>query len=371
MTDQSSTTESAGAGAVDAELTRLRSEIDRVDDEILDLLNRRAHLAMEIGRLKQGTERTFYVPSRERSILERLCKRNPGPFTAEGLRAVFGEIISASRALERTLTIAYLGPQATFSHYAGLRRFGQSATYVPYAQVAEVFEAVAKSQVDYGVVAIENSTEGVVNSTLDLFLEWPVKIYAEVYVDIVHCLLSRFALNQIKVIYSHGQALAQCRQWIRQTLPQAETHDVGSTTRGVELALKEEGSAAIAGAFAAEYYNIPIVAKSIQDLASNTTRFVVIGHDESPPSGNDKTSIVLFIRDRPGALVEALLPFRIHDINMTHIHNRPTRREAWQYTFYIDFLGHIQDPRVQNALRDLEEKSLYVKVLGSYPRELR
>lgn len=369
MTDTPDTT-NPSADETREDLLRLRRDIDKVDDEILTLLNRRAQLAIEVGQFKDRAQRIHYVPTRERDIIERLTRGNPGPFPAEGIRAVFSEVISASRSLERTLTIAHLGPPATYTHFAGLRRFGRSATYVPYSRLSEVFEAVAKGQADYGVVAIENSTEGVVNSTLDLFLDAHVKIYAETYLDIVHCLLSRFPMDKIQVVYSHGQGLAQCRQWLEQTLPKAQATDVGSTSRGVELALAEDHSAAIASSFAAEYYNIPIVANSIQDRAVNTTRFVVIGHDESEPSGNDKTSIILFIRDRPGALYDALRPFRRYNINLTHIHNRPTRREAWQYTFFIDFVGHVKDDTVKQALRDLEETSLYIKVLGSYPREM-
>lgn len=357
--------------SLEQQLAALRSDIDAIDDQILVLLNQRAELAVRVGELKSQHRQCHYAPKREREIIARMLQTNPGPFPPEGVRAVYTEIISASRSLERVLTIAYLGPPATYSHHAALRRFGRLSNYAPYQQLREVFEAVAKGDADYGIVAIENSTEGVVNSTLDLFIEVPVKICAETYIDVTHCLLSRGSLDQIEVVYSHPQALAQCQNWLRHTLPRARIEALSSTARGVERAREEPHAAAIGGEFAAEYYDIPILARSIQDRPGNTTRFVVIGHDENPPSGNDKTSLVVYVRDRPGALYDALSPFREHHINLTHIHSRPSRDEPWQYTFYIDLHGHAQDPPVAAALAGLERASLFVKLLGSYPRESR
>jgi chorismate mutase/prephenate dehydratase len=351
-------------------LDLLRAAIDRIDDRILDLLNERAGTVQEVGRVKEKATEPFYDQGREKKILERLRERNTGPFPQEGLRAIFREIISASRSLEAPMTICYLGPEATFAHAAAIRHFGKSSQYVPMIRVEDIFTEVEKGNAHFGVLPIENSTEGVVHRTVDLFLDSSLKICAEICVNIQHNLLSNAELKSIRKIYSHPQALAQCRNWISQNLPWAEVLPTSSTARGVEDAVKEPDSAAIASELASTTYGLPIVVRAIEDSAWNQTRFVVVGPRSPDPTGYDKTSVVIFLKDEPGALFRALRPFEIYGINLCGIESRPSRREAWKYMFYIDFEGHVDDPQVIKAFDELEKHALYAKVLGSYPRDL-
>jgi chorismate mutase/prephenate dehydratase len=350
-------------------LEKLRGEIDRIDLHLLSLLNRRARAVQKVGKLKSREGSVFYDPKRERAILNRITEKNPGPFPDSRLRAIFQEIISASRALEAPITVCFLGPEATFTHEAATRRFGRSANYIPVQRVEDVFAAVQKRSVQYGVVPIENSTEGVERRTVDLFLDSPLCICAENCLEIRHHLMGKPELSEIKRIYSHQQAFAQCRNWLSENLPGVELIPVSSTARGAEKALEEPSSAAIASELASELYGLPIRARAIQDAAWNKTRFVVIGYEMPDPSSHDKTSIILFLKDEPGALHRALAPFERAKINLTNIESRPTKKEAWKYMFYIDFEGHAKNRRVSRVFKELEERSLYVKVLGSYPME--
>jgi chorismate mutase/prephenate dehydratase len=350
-------------------LEGLREEIDRIDLQLLSLLNRRARTVEKVGKLKSKEGSYFYDPKRERAILNRVAEKNPGPFPDARLRVIFQEIISASRALESPTTVCYLGPEATFTHEAATRRFGRSANYIPMPRVEDVFAAVEKKSVQYGVVPIENSTEGVERRTVDLFLDSPLCICAENCLEIRHHLLSQNALSDIERVYSHQQAFAQCRSWLAENLPRAEQIPVSSTARGAEKARDDEAGAAIASHLASDLYQIPIQARAIQDAAWNKTRFVVVGYDCPDPSGHDKTSVILFLKDQPGALFRALEPFQETKINLTNIESRPTKKEAWKYMFYIDFQGHMKDRKIKNVFKELEARSLYVKVLGSYPME--
>jgi len=350
-------------------LERLRAEIDRIDLQLLSLLNRRARTVQRVGKLKSREGSYFYDPKRERAILNRITEENPGPFPDSRLRTIFQEIISASRALESPITVCFLGPEATFTHEAATRRFGRSANYIPMPRVEDVFAAVEKRSVQYGVVPIENSTEGVERRTVDLFLDSPLSICAENCLEIRHHLVGKPELAGIKRIYSHQQAFAQCRNWLAENLASAEQIPVSSTARGAEKALADPAGAAIASELAGELYGLPIRARAIQDAAWNKTRFVVLGYETPEPSEHNKTSVILFLKDEPGALHRALEPFEKAKINLTNIESRPTKKEAWKYMFYIDFEGHVRDRRVRRVFKELENRSLYVKVLGSYPME--
>ncbi len=349
------------------EADRLREQIDKLDEQILRLLNRRARAAGKATALKSPAQ----ALRRDLQTLRRLCRHNPGPFPTEGVEATFREILSACRALETPVEVYYLGPSATYAHAAAVRRFGSSAQHVPVTGLVQVFREVEKHPGSFGVVPIENSSEGVVGLTMDLLLESPLSISSEIYLPVRHHLLSNVARKNIRRIYTHSQAIAQCRGWLAKHLPEVEIQETASTARGVELALRDKHGAAIAGRLAAELYSIKILARNIHDRAGNTTRFVVIGHVHNERSGKDKTSIIFLVKNRVGALFDALEPFRTYGINMTKIESRPTKREAWEYAFYVDFEGHRDDENVRTALAALEEHTVYVKILGSYPDETR
>ncbi|MGH7859288.1 MAG: prephenate dehydratase [Candidatus Binatia bacterium] len=346
----------------------LRHRIDRIDDQILRLLERRAEAARAIGRVKAADGSVVYVPSREKRIIERLTrarKELPAPV----VRAVFREVISACRALERGIRVSYLGPEATYSHMAAREKFGAGAIFVPAASIPMVFEDVERGRADFGLVPIENSTDGVVTFTLDRFLESDLRIAAEVCLDVNHCLLARGDdPKRIRRVLSHPQGLAQCRRWIGTHLPEATLHETASTARAAEEAGKSRDTAAIASRMAAEVYGLAVLAENIQDLTFNATRFVVIGdEDSSRPSGDDKTSAVFSVRDEVGILHDMLQPFAKHRINLTRIESRPLKGKPWEYVFFIDFLGHRKERRVSRALQSLERRCQMLKVLGSYP----
>jgi chorismate mutase/prephenate dehydratase len=283
------------------------------------------------------------------------------------LRAIYREIMSSALSLEKSMTVAYLGPEATFTHQAAIRRFGSSLHYSAQKTIADVFTDVSKNRADYGVVPVENSTEGVVTHTLDMFVDSDLKIVAQIVLPVQHCLISRWKRSQIKKLYSHPQSLGQCRGWVQTNLPRAEIIETSSNARSAEFASKEKESGAIAGVLAAEKYRVPIVEHDIQDNAANATRFLVLGRQCSPPTGNDRTSVMFSIMDRVGALYRALAPFRRFRINMTKIESRPSKRKAWEYFFFVDCDGHMNDKKVAKAIALLSEQCSYVKVLGSYP----
>ncbi|MDT8440550.1 MAG: prephenate dehydratase [Desulfuromonadales bacterium] len=353
----------------DPSLQRLRREIDQIDDRILELLNRRAELVVEVGRTKQDSQGEFYVPSREQAIYERLVAGNPGPFPADGLRRVFREIISASLALEQPLKVAFLGPQATYTHVAAMQQFGFSAQLVPQKSIGAIFEEVARGRASYGVVPVENSNEGVVSHTLDMFMSAELKIIAEILLEVCHDLLNLSGrLDDIRRVVSHPQALGQCRGWLEENLPDIPLVDAASTASAAQQAAEDEGTAAIASETAGVLYGLRVVKHKIEDNPNNFTRFLVIGRQGQGPSGRDKTSILFSVKDQAGVLYHMLEPFYKRNINLTKIESRPMKSKAWEYIFFLDMDGHVEDADVGAAIEELRGYCQFLKILGSYPR---
>ena len=350
-----------------------RQAIDRLDARIVQLLNERTRHVLEIGAIKVKAGEAIYVPHRERMVLERVCKLNGGPMTDESLRAIYREVMSSALSLEKTMTIAYLGPEATFTHQAAIQKFGSSLRYAAQRTIADVFSEVAKSSADYGVVPVENSTEGVVTHTLDMFVESDLKIVAQIVMSIRYCLAGQSAAKDVRRLYAHPQALAQCRVWVQRNLPRAEILETSSNARSAELAAEAAGggrrarTAAITGTLAAEKYGLKTIVDNIQDFTGNATRFLVLGRQCSPPSGHDRTSLMFSIADEVGALYKALAPFRRYRLNMTKIESRPSKRKAWEYFFFVDCDGHMNDGKVARAIASLSSVCNFAKVLGSYP----
>jgi chorismate mutase/prephenate dehydratase len=345
-----------------------RSRINDLDNQLLHLLNQRAEAALAIGDLKRRKDLASFVPEREAEILDRLVELNAGPLAADSVRAIWREIMSASRALEQVLPIAYLGPMATFCHQAAIQRFGASGAFVPVRTVADVFDEVERGRAEYGVVPVENSTEGAVNVTLDRLIESPALICSEVRLEVAQHLLSRATdLDQIKMLASHAQALAQCRRWITDHLPDVTIEEVASTAAAAALAAQDPTVAAVASELAARLYDVPVLRARIEDSASNSTRFLVLGRRPIGVTGRDKTSILFSMRDQPGALVGILEPFAVNGINLTKIESRPTKRRPWEYVMFVDFEGHQGTPAVGSVLAQVRERALFLKVLGSYP----
>ncbi len=345
-----------------------RKEIDRIDAEVLASLNRRAELAQQIGHAKSHTRSHYFTPEREQNVFKRLLELNQGPLDGTAVRAVYREIISACRALEKPLSVAFLGPEGTFSHLASIARFGTSSQFVPTESIADVFSQVERNVADYGIVPVENSWAGVIPETLDTFMNSNLRVVSEVYQPIAHNLLSHCArLEDIKCLYTHFQPLAQCKQWLTNHLPGIEKIEASSTVRAAEMAAADPTGAAIATSLAAERNNLPILCEHIEDNPSNRTRFLVLGYNEPEPTGRDKTSLTFSVHNRAGELVHALNAFEKYDVNLTMIESRPTKTAAWQYVFYIDVQGHTCDASVTKAINLLKEHSLFVRVLGSYP----
>jgi len=350
------------------ELERLRKEIDEIDIEILRLLNKRAGTVINIAHIKRNEKAKFYSPEREREILERLTSLNKGHFPNDTLKVIYREILSASLSLEGPLKVAYFGPQATFTHLAALRHFGSSASFLPVESIKEVFDAVDSGKTDFGVVPVENSNEGVVSSTLDLFMDYDLKISAEVMLEISHNLLSKSGDKaKIRRIYSNPQATSQCRRWLESDLPGIPILESTSTAKAAEIASQDEEVAAIASEVAAKVYDLHFIEKDIGDSRYNFTRFLVISKEFPPKTGKDKTSIMFSIKDKPGALHDILSPFKRAKINLTKIESRPSKRKAWEYIFFVDMEGHIDDRKVRKAIDNIRDSCLYVKILGSYP----
>ncbi len=352
-------------------LVEIRDRIDALDQEIQRLISERAKCAQEVAEVKlsQGdTDANFYRPEREAQVLRKVIERNKGPLSGEEMARLFREIMSACLALEQPMKIAFLGPEGTFTHDAALKHFGHSVTTVPHGAIDEVFRDVEAGFAHYGVVPVENSTEGVVNHTLDMFMNSPLKICGEVELRIHHCLLSgEQALSEIKTVYAHSQALAQCREWLDENLKNAARVAVNSNAKAARVASEEEGAAAIASLTAAEIYGLNALATNIEDEPDNTTRFLIISQKSPLPSGHDKTSMLLSIANRPGGLMKLIQPLSDSGISMTRIESRPSRRGMWEYVFFVDIEGHKDTPDVAKALRQLEENAAMLKVLGSYP----
>lgn len=352
------------------DIQAFRAEIDRLDDEILRLLNERSKQVIEIGKLKKqaGADAHLHTPAREAEIVERLTSRNPGPFPNEAIRPVYREIMSASLSLEGMQKVAYLGPPATFTHLAAIQKFGSSAQYLPVNGIKDVFDEVERGRANFGVVPIENSTEGVVNHTLDMFIDSNLLIYGEVLQEVSHHLLSRSGrIEDVKKIYSHPHAIAQCRHWLESNLPQVPLAEVPSTARAAELCGSEPSAAAIASELAAELYGLKVVKARIEDNINNVTRFLILSKKAPERTGKDKTSVMLSVKDRVGALYDLIRPFASHGLNLTKIESRPSRRKAWEYIFFVDLEGYAEEERVKKALEEVKGRCLFFKVLGSYP----
>ncbi len=359
----------------DQELQALRVRIDSLDHKILELISERAQCAQEVGRVKmaelaEGESAVFYRPEREAQVLKRIMELNQGPLGNEEMARLFREIMSACLALEQPLKVAYLGPEGTFSHAAALKHFGLSVQARSMAAIDEIFREVVAGAVSYGVVPVENSTEGAINHTLDSFLEHDIVICGEVELRIHHHLLvgENTKTDHITRIYSHAQSLAQCRKWLDAYYPNAERVAVASNAEAAKRVKGEWNSAAIAGDMAAGLYGLTIHAEKIEDRPDNSTRFLIIGSRNVPPSGDDKTSIIVSVSNKPGALHELLIPFHDNGVDLTRIETRPSRSGKWSYVFFIDFIGHQNDPLVKDVLEKIVSQSTGVKVLGSYPK---
>ncbi len=349
-------------------ISKLRKIIDSIDSKILKLLNERARIILEIGALKAKNGESVYVPDRERDVYRKMISKNEGPLSNEAIKAVYREIMSGSLQLEKTLVIAYLGPELTFTHLASLRKFGSSVNYASCETITDVFAEVEKERADYGVVPIENSIEGAVTHTFDMFMDSTLKVCSEIFFEISHSLLSRESdKKKIKKIYSKHEVFGQCRIWLETNLPRVELVEVSSTAKGAELASKEKGTACIASEMAGKRYSLNILESSIEDSLHNVTRFLVIGKRDARPTKKDKTSIMISVKDRIGALHDILVPFKKYGINLTKIESRPSKLRAWEYYFFVDLEGHYSDPKVSKVLDKLRKESTYLKILGSYP----
>jgi len=350
-------------------LNDLRKEIDRIDSRVIELLNRRGKISFNIGEMKKAKKQPIYSPDRESLIYRKIVKKNKGPFTDESVKAIYREIMSACLSLEHSLVVAYLGPELTFTHQVSMKKFGASATYLSCDSISDVFREVEKGNADYGVVPIENSIEGAVSHTMDMFASSPLMICSEAYLRIRHSLLSkREDIKSIVRIYSNPQVFGQCRIWLEKNLYWAKLKDTTSTAKAAEVAARHTTSACIASELAAKRYDLKVAARSIEDSAANVTRFLVIGENMSRPTGDDKTSIMFSVKDKPGVLHDTLAPFKKAGINLTKIESRPSKLRAWQYYFFVDMEGHCMDGKVERSLKKVQDKCDFIKILGSYPK---
>jgi chorismate mutase/prephenate dehydratase len=349
-------------------LKQLRGQIDRLDLQILKLVNERASLAAEIGKIKNDHGTEIFTPAREEEVYKNVVEANKGPLDEATVRAVYREIMSGARALQRVLKVAYLGPEYSFSHLAALERFGQAVEFMRVGSIASVFEEVNRSHVDFGVVPLENSTDGGVSDTLDMFMRLPqLKVCAEVRLKIHHNLLANCEQEMIRRVYSKPQALAQCRNWLSKNLPHADLKDVSSTAVAAQLAQQEPGAAAVASRQAAVRYNLRILFPDIEDYPHNETRFAVIGHQMSGRTGNDKTAVMFRVPHNPGSLVSALEVFKQNKLNLTWIESFPAKSGKQEYVFFADFEGHLDDLKVKKSLAQLEKECDELSILGSFP----
>lgn len=356
---------------LDAALAPLRARIDELDAKLVELMNERARVALEIGRTKRevgGGEVQFYVPAREKAVLDKIRGLNAGPLPDRTLDAIWREIMSGSIGLQKPLRVAYLGPTGSFSHAAAVGKFGSSVDYVASGDIDSVFSAVARQHADCGLVPVENSAHGGVIDTLDAFLDHSAKVCAEVLITIHHNVLCRGPWEQVKVVTTKPEVFAQCRQWLASVAKGKDVRPAASTSAAAELAASDPSVAAIASRLAGEVYNVPILFDNIEDNPDNVTRFWVIGREPSKPSGDDKTGVLFTTANKPGALVEVLDAFRGNGINLTDIEKRPSGRTNWEYVFFVDAQGHADDPNMQNALTAARQHCLQLTVLGSYPR---
>lgn len=346
----------------------LRTKIDRIDRELIAQMNQRAKLAHKIGKIKDANGQRAYDPVREEEVLARAAQHNRGPLSNQCLQAVIRELISGSRALEKSLRVAHLGPAYTYSHLAAMHRFGQSVEYAPVASIGAVFEEVNRGHCDYGLVPIENSTDGRIADTLDMFTRLSVQICGEVNLPIHHCLLGLCPRSEVQEVYSRPQAISQCRNWLSRHLPQARTIEVTSTSTAAQLAKDKPGAAAIASLQAAVHYGLNLLAENIEDQRGNSTRFAVIGQHSGPKTGRDKTAIMFEVAHKPGALADALNIFKRNRLNLTWIESFPIARPEGGYLFFVELEGHHEDKRVQRATERLAMRAIRLTVLGSYAK---
>lgn len=357
--------------ADDGKLKTLRDRIDKLDQQIQELINERGSVAKEVAEFKQnaGEDAAYYRPEREAQVLREILARNKGPIPDEEMARLFREIMSVCLAMEKPMTVAYLGPEGTFTQAAALKHFGQSVETLSLAAIDDVFREVESGAAHYGVVPVENSTEGVVNHTLDRFMSSSLQICGEVELRVHHNLMgSMDDLSKIDRVYSHQQSLAQCREWLDQNLSGVERVAVSSNAKAARIAKEEKGAAAIAGEIAANIYELNILHQNIEDWPDNTTRFLIVGRQETPASGSDKTSLLVSTMNKPGALHSLLNPLASNQISMSRIESRPSKMTMWDYVFFIDIEGHKDDAQVANALAELEQEAAMLKVLGSYPK---
>ncbi|MFA5145088.1 MAG: prephenate dehydratase [Candidatus Omnitrophota bacterium] len=348
-------------------LASLRRQIDVIDKKIVKLLNMRAGISLGIGKLKVRDGKSIYSPAREAEVLRKVAHLSRGPLKSSALEAIYREVMSSSLSLEKHLKIAYMGPEASFSNLAALKKFGSQVNYVACGNITDVFLEVERDAADYGVVPVENSIEGAVTHTLDILVDSDLKICSQIILDVAHNLLANCPKDKVKRVYSNPQVLGQCRIWLQENLPHVEQIEVSSTTRAAQIAAKEKNSACIASLLAGKVYKLKVVARDIEDSPHNITRFFVVGKNEVGQTGHDRTSILFSIKDRVGALYDMLLPFKKYKINLTKIESRPSKKKAWDYYFFMDLEGHLRDPRVNKALLELENKCTFLKILGSYP----
>jgi chorismate mutase/prephenate dehydratase len=351
------------------QLEALRDKIDEIDGKLLDLLNLRAEVALKVSELKQKKAFEIYDPVREKEVLQKIKSLNSGPLSTELVKSVFKQIISVCRAIQKPIALTVLGPKGSYSHQVATRILGTSVSVNPVATIEDVFIDVEKGKNLFGVIPVENSVEGSVGYVLDKFLDTDVKICTEHYERISHSLLSVSGkMDDIKTVASHPQAIGQCRKWLSKRFKNVDYIETSSTAKAAQLASENKDIAAIAGEFNTSIYDLKIVESSIEDYPNNTTRFFLIGYQDNRPSGSDKTSIVFSLKDEPGALSSALLPFDRQNINLTKIESRPTRKKSWEYVFFVDFEGHSSQNSVQQVLENVGKCCIFLKILGSYPK---
>jgi chorismate mutase / prephenate dehydratase len=351
-------------------IDKLRKAIDGLDEQLIELLNKRTNYAIEIGQLKKQTGESIFMPAREQKVYDNVRKFNKGPLDNKMLMAIYREIMSATIMLQQPMKVAYLGPQATFTNLASIKKFGSQVEYIASQTITDVFSEVERGHCDFGVVPVENSIEGAVNHTLDMLVDSDLNICSEIRLDIAHNLMAKCSLKDVKRVYSKDQVFGQCRIWLETHLPKCELIEVTSTTKAAEIAAKEKNAAAIASSLAAQVYKLNILAESIEDCPHNITRFLVIGNKQAKPTKRDKTSIVFSIKDKVGALHDMLNVFSAAKINLTKIESRPSKRKAWDYYFFVDMQGHMSDPKLKKAFTQLEKKCHFLKILGSYPMSI-
>ncbi len=354
-------------------LSVIRSEIDFIDNQIIQAINNRARCAQRVGELKQKQgDKSFYRPEREAQVLRRVIEANTGPVTNEDMALLFRQIMSMCLSMERPLTIAFLGPEGTFTHEAALKHFGKSVINAPQSAIEDVFRTVVVGECDFGVVPVENSTEGMVNQTLDNFVDTTLSIVGEVEIRVHHYLLigPNSDAKKITRVYSHSQSLAQCRKWLDSNYPKVEQISVSSNAVAAKLAQGEWNSAAIAGLSSCDFYGLRQLNSKIEDQPDNSTRFLIIGRERALASGNDKTSIVVSMHNKPGSLYGLLKIFYSAGIDLTRVESRPAKGSKWSYVFFIDFVGHCDEQRIDQLLKELKNESIYTKLLGSYPQSV-